>query len=846
MKCTRLPLFTFSLFLAGLPLGLCPAPVQAGRTQGIPIPSISIVQPSIGVPVYYDPLNGNVTSFYDPATETVQVSGAFSDVPSALIRSQLVGVVINGDTANPVQFILFGGRVVRGKRYWNGFFQTEVYLVNDLRWPVRNVTAELVNLKSGKTLARAVTTFWDLRSLRDATPYYDREYTVLGMRAQLTDRGLGHLQTDDEVTGLESLVLPLLPQPDLASFNRDLTDEARSTPRYDDDGKILNDCVGYEHLAEPRFSNELEFGPYASALAQAALLYGAYTAQRDSCNSIPDLVLRAACLVETELQHCVKSEPQASDFELCVDQVEAEVTGLTIGGVSEVRHRFLNAARTDRGRIEAHVSLDSLRGTTDAYLRSLTVRWKNSLCVPRPSAGVDDTLIQEPGKEWLRDWTTCRDLEVNNQAATTVSGEPAVYLATGDETQIERLRVGLGNPGTFDFLGPNLDARKDVCGEDWIRPDVADAIRTFRPALQQALQTTWYAGQPDTQEAAVLTKALLPFKLGETELADHDIFGGWSIVDSMEVGGLKLNWRNLTSTANPTAVPNLKEQWFLAPPVVDPYAPDGQDHTRGGRKFDVAYTVTTGMLNSVLHTRSAFQETLHFVFRPTWGELQAIGVETPAGADPDEPALLDRQTLVQISPAFRGLPPGKSLELRVKPIWNPIVHMAPDLDPEEAAAEGRGPYDMPLNYGIPILEVAFKSPDQVRGAEVREGRIWLRLTGGFSDRYFRLDFGETFLRPSLVDDRWGFVVRDNVMLGCPMWVRDATHPFTCEGELEDKVAELMKNRLRDTFLEMLTQIPVPYRFDLDGAAAPPYVVGLKSQEQVGQNVTYFGDFEFDR
>lgn len=814
------------------------------RALNVPLPGISITQPLTGTPIYFDPLNNKVTNFYDNSTESIEVVGVFNNVDDSLLKRNLIGVVLNGDLANPVPITLIGARrTVRGRSLRTGYFSIDMPLANDLRWPVRSITAELVNLKTERTLARTVATFWDLRSQSEATPFFDMASYYTGMRAQLTDIGIGYLQPNDAIDNLELQVKPLLPYPGLADFNSKLGNAARNLPRYDDDAKVLDACIGYENLTEPRFSQSVEFAPYAAAFGEAEAAYFAYRGAREICQAIPELLLKAACFLAAEASSCVKSQPQSSDFELCVDQIEADVQDLTIDGVDEIRLKFLNATRADRGRLSAHASVDSLKGSANAYLRSLKVRWKDALCVPRPQALVDDDLITDIGKEWLNEWATCRDLRVNNKRAETITDEaPSVYLIEQDNLQPERLKVRLGDEGQFSFFGGSLNASKGSCAESFINAHAEDAVRTFRPGLQSTFQSTWFGGQPDTMEAKLLTKTLLPFKIGEIPVTEIEHYGQWNLISSSAVAGLELNWRNTVDNFMPESAPNLKKLFFYAPPRGTLYSEIGEDHR--GRAFDLSYTVTTGLLNHILANRSASPNTINFVYRPTWGELNAVGVAIPNGRSADEEADLNRATLRQISPAFRTLPDGKELEIEIKPIWNPIVHMAPDLDPDEARREGRSEYDMPLNYGIPILEVTFKEPDRPRARNNRIGKTWLRLNGGFTDRDFSFSLSGPFLTPHMNTDQWGFMVRNNNLLGCPMMVREPGHASTCEGQLESKVRDLISNKLRPIFIDLLREIPAPYHFNVDGESANPFIFDVRSKGQIGQNITFFGNFDY--
>lgn len=132
----------------------------------------------------------------------------------------------------------------------------------------------------------------------------------------------------------------------------------------------------------------------------------------------------------------------------------------------------------------------------------------------------------------------------------------------------------------------------------------------------------------------------------------------------------------------------------------------------------------------------------------------------------------------------------------------------------------------------------------LNGRLLKTGKTWLRLTGGFTDRYFELYHNGPFLTPRMNRDNWGFVVRNNNMLGCSMSVRSSSHSATCEALLELDVKNLIKNRLRETFIDMLREIPAPFIFDMDEEAEFPRFFDVQSKAQTGQNITFYGKFSY--
>ncbi|MFM7143614.1 MAG: hypothetical protein ACKO2K_17040, partial [Alphaproteobacteria bacterium] len=238
---------------------------------------------------------------------------------------------------------------------------------------------------------------------------------------------------------------------------------------------------------------------------------------------------------------------------------------------------------------------------------------------------------------------------------------------------------------------------------------------------------------------------------------------------------------------------------LYAPPRAPTYSDLGESHL--GNAFDDSYSITTGLLNKVLNVRAASPDTLHLVWAPTWLDLAPLGIQPPTGVDPTSIVVLAKATLVRFDRAFRGLDRTAVLQIRIRPVIDPIVWMGDVQPPLNIPSVGS-----PLAYGIPELEVEFfeAAHDGPKGAPIPE-RTWVRLIGSFVDRDFRLaidrDPENPYLVPDLDENRWAFWVVENTLrsdFGIPT--------------LENSVAILIGARFSPVFEQMLSEIPAPKFF----------------------------------
>ncbi len=821
---------------AGLALAVVAgATMLAPRAEAaaLPRPQINVGKPANLAPLYYDLASSNVTLEYDAATESLPVAGSFSGLPKRLFDANVFQVVLtSGFNQVVAPMIALPGVTTIGRvETVHGLFYAMVPIPFDDIWPLRPIVAEIWDGRR-RVLARSIVHIHDFRGNPEAVVDFPVEETVRGFTAQVTDPGIGYVPAVAEFRGLEPTVFDTLPFPSLTDLNDRLTNRAQDIADYDDDANLLGNCIDLDDLAESNFSDPLAFPAYASALVEAELRHQAYEAQKLICDALPPLTLPWVSCQATLLPLCPKNPPSASDFELCVDQVEGEAVSLSVEGLDDLSLRIRVPDVSDTGRIDADVTLVGLRGAVTGRLRSLFVRWKDPLCLPGIRADLDDAAI--PERAWLDEWATCEDLELRNEIASTVlgaggAGAPGHYVVDADPADVERPLVQLGTEGDFGFELPSVDAARGTCGETFVREDVEAMIRTFRAPMQLRLQNTWYRESPDTPEALVLTKLLSPLEPGGLPITDADIVTELAVNHSQVGAGLGFKWDTTLDSSRPDLLPNRKPVSLYVPPRSPAYSEYGVDHLENG--FDFAYSITTGLLDKVLNVRAASPDTLHMIYAPTWAELAPFGVRTPAGVDPESAAVLDRRTLARFDRAFGSI--GRAvLQIRVRPVIDPIVWMTADVQPLDEIPD----VGAPLAYGIARFEVEFFEAAHAgpKGELVPE-KTWVRLLGSFVDRDFRLridaDPAALYLVPDLDAHAWGFGIVENALRGA----------FDLP-DLEAKVSRLIDTRFTPVFEQMLSEIPAPKFFDAAGESGEAREFAPRSREQRNQNVIWYGNF----
>jgi hypothetical protein len=701
------------------------------------------------------------------------------------------------------------------------------------------MTAEIVNKGNNKVLGRDRTSFFDLRNAADAVPHAILDATeILGMQAQLTASGLGDVADPTRLAGLEIPYLSTLPQPSLEAFNADLTSRAQTIPTYDQNSNQLGACIPFSDLTESNFSNVLQFGPYADAMVWAEADHLAYDTEVNTvCNALATLPLILACRAQALLTFCVHSQPQASDFELCVDQLEGDVEELTIAGADDADLRFLPASGGSRAKIEADVSLTGIHSRVQGRMRSLSVRWKNPACLDRPKFTMNDSQIAE--KPWLETWTSCPNLALDAQGASTMSagGLPSQLNIELNPNDLETLRGELVNSGHLIPTVGVPDPNHENCGLSFISPAVTSMLNTIFPSLITELESAWYSGPVGSTEARALTRLFGNYRWGSYDLPGHDIDLSLLSLGSETDAGMGIFWETKVSSVVASVATHKKPNFFFQPPGFVGFSTSTEDHH--GDHFDISYNITTGLLNKILNTRGA-SNNLYFTYHPTWDEMAVFGVTKPANAVGTDPARLNKNTMQQFHKAFKGIAAGDTLEIGIAPIFDPFVFMPIDPRPSfEIPGVGS-----PLAYGLENLSVTFKTKNKTVNGQVVKGKAVLRAHVTFLTKGFRLTIedavDDTYLRPHLDDQQWEGNVTANKLAGCAMYAHYPGSGPNCERTLEDRIASLIRNKIEPNLQNFVARVPSPKLFNSLGFASDPVVFNSQSKRQEGQNITFFG------
>lgn len=800
------------------------------------LPAAKSIEPIVKLlaPLSGTTLDGTASAFYNPATEEILVAGAFTALKELSLKRKTLAIFVNGDPIPAIVKLKKKVIVFQGENYRSGTFVKALQVPRDMRWPMRSISVEIANLGNNKVLARDRLSFYDMRDSGGADAHAPLNTEIFGMVTQLTDSGIGNVNDPNQLSGMEIAYLSSLPQPDLANFNTDFTANVNAIPTQSSNG--LEACIPYEDLTENNFSQATQFGPYFDALAWAVGDHIAYEAADDACDALPNPAAILACKVAAFAGFCVHNNPQADDFELCVNRIDGDVEEANMTTATDASLKFLPATSGFRAKVESDVELGPISARVHGKMRNLFVRWKNSACVYRPNFNLNDSVI--PTKPWLDTWTSCPNLRINLAGASSfiTGGLPSRFDIEVNPTDPESLRATVNQSGNLEPILPISDPNHENCGLSFITLDVAGMLDGLVDNVMTKLNSTWFSGPVSAPEARALTKLLAPYRLGKYDLPGHDIETKVVSIGSDTNVGMSVFWETDVISPLATVLANQKQNFFFQPAGIFGFSNNAEDHH--GQHFDISYTITTGLLNRILNTRGA-SSNLHFQFKPTWEELSVFGVQTPAGASPTDNAVLNKSTMKQFHSAFKGL--GNSqVEIFVEPMFDPFVYMP--VDPTAGITiPGVG---SPMAYGLENLSVVFKTKDtKVNGVKVK-GQVVMRAHVTFLARDFSLNINnainDVYLNPNLDQANWEGNVVSNKLNGCAMYAHYPGVGQNCERSLEDKIASLIRNHIEQSIENFVSRVPSPKLFNVLGDATDPVEFQNQSKRQEGQNITYFG------
>lgn len=812
-----------------------------GSGGGGAVLTLDLPEVGIGVPRYGEALYdhaGFTSPWYDPPTGRIDVRGSIKNVPPGALTSGRIQVIIDGQ---------YGATIVGGNAATREvFFEGSTLALDNPQWVQRFVMVEVVDTTTVEVVARSTNVYYDLR--REEHTVLDASTEKLtGLALQLTDLGVGYDSTTDNARALEVPLLSALPYPSMTSFQEELEETAIGAPQYDDDQNQLGACINLSDL-DSRFTG---LPAYIEAQAQAVVYLAAYEAYQkggeQACTSVASslaavnpllgFVLSAGCSLIMS-NWCVTDLPEASDYELCIDQLEGRTTSMTIDGVEHVQLEWLANAAPAEGHLASQFGVEGVSGRVDGLLRSMQIRWAQTSCTGQPVAAIADTSLDDG--DWLEDFATCPDMELNAARATTTvaGGEPATFSVKRHVSAPEILTVLQTAPGTMKLVDTEVDAAKGMCADDTLLTHAETMAATFEAHFAEALNEAWNAGGNRPQLAVALEQVLSTLQLGTLAIPDYVFDAHFSVEGSLPQGGGEFSWQTEVKALDPETIKRLSPGMFLNPAAEASYFATGENND--GEAFDLSYTVTTGFLNQLLHTKSA-SDLLHFIYEPTWDDLAGFGA-TPAstGHAADQPPPLDGTVLAFIEPSFAALG-NKAVRIRVEPTLDALAWMNPDPpsmlnDPVTGA---------PLAMGIGGLNIVFEEPptlDPLTGAEV-PGLIWLQLQFSGWDWDFRLDGTlepRDVLVPRYVFDYWGVSVQKTRLTGCPQVPHGIWEPLlSCERALESTLQNLFAPLIAPRLLQMLTDsVPAPEVWTAGAAAVQTQSRRVFKQNQ---NITYYLD-----
>lgn len=550
------------------------------------------------------------------------------------------------------------------------------------------------------------------------------------------------------------------------------------------------------------------------AVADARDEYLAYVVAQALSNLPPPL---NAPFVIQAANSCVKSPPKTLDFEVCVGRVDLRVDDVDIGTVDVPDLSFVTGA----GELESVVGVGDVDAQASALLRDLIIRYRRGgpTCYPKPADKYlpDDTV--EADAELLA-FTTCPGVTITGAAGNGVGA----WGFTGTGAQ-ESLLWAPTAPGDIQVSG-GTSGLLGSCPEPRFDDVVAEGAGPLADAVGDAITTEWYAGDPDSGEDAGLAALFAPFEPGGAVPVAYDPASAAGPALSSPTSGAALE---VTATdAKPVGGAFMPTHFVHRPAIgrpafagaIDPY----------GNPFDVAYSVTVGMLNQNLRA-ATFHDTQLGRVVLTNGELPAALAN---GADED-PALFGGDQLQSLvddkthPAAYAALDNLRfsQLQVEVDATIQAFTLMMPD-------PIGGKPGEVPLTYQIPQVELSLVDTLGYVRYRIVYDLVQPDTAVGFAHDGPWLRFG------GKKADGWGWVAIGPLAVGkCS---RDPLIDRTgCDGELEDALGGLFLPAIRDRVWALLDEIPGPAQFDREGTVGAPEHVSTKATFSADQRVTVFGD-----
>lgn len=726
--------------------------------------------------------------YWDYIDDKLKIQGEFEEIPKYMDTSNLM-LLVNRQDIDLILGSTFEVDTVNGAAAFEVDLPMPVFIPGN--FPVLDFTIELVYEPNDQAIARERVTLYDLRDDQGATVIPEPVEPTVGINYQLTNYGLGGASVGDP-TGIEAIVLAEYPSPSMEDFNALLATKAEELSSQSVSG--LEKCIDYRDIEEENFSKAREFSAYRQAMNNARKQYAAYQFCQSSGKPGCDLF-------------CVKELPKANDFKLCVDTISGTPNAATVADFTDLELEFIDGLQP--GLINADLTFEGYQTFVDLYLSGLSVEWRDSaVCFPPPPGTLEDFDIASA--QWLVDWTTCRETEINAAVASTdlPDGISPHFAINTDPTDAQQLDVYDYRLTEFGFESITRDAAKGTCAKDFISGTADAFLYGFVDDALLPLAGAVNHNQPDTALARLIDEAFGEMAIGQIETDEYDLNADIYQVATSTVNGLMIDWETLIQ---PLDVEDMTRygHYYLAQLGNIPYLSENSLDA-WGNVISSKFGLNTWWINNMIRVHST-TEALHRQLAFSEEEL-GIGNSTKSLITEFDGGLLAPHHLV-----FNELD-GQEVEFRLRRNVDAFVFQQPD--PLELTDVGH-----PTSYGANGWRLSVKEPDKIdptTGEVLEIGEVFIELALSFYESDFSLISGTLpevrFLEPLFSTIAWQIHVEDMDFPSCKKFTHysASTRVGSCESELENALILLLQDKLDAVAAALVSQIPTPQYFALEG------------------------------
>jgi hypothetical protein len=644
------------------------------------------------------------------------------------------------------------------------------------------VTADLVNVVTQEVVARHRIVLMDVRAYPAdrVNPKATDEWVPGSLRVTVAPRGFDRLSVTHTAT---------LPLPSASEWDQKiLQSKVAHRPSRSEEYGPGDLCINLTQA--PEFQNT---AAYYAAMALAIGLLPQYTA----CLNLGG---GPACQAM-----CVKSPPDAADFDVCVETVTGTLLDVD---VDEVIDAALAPQTTPSPSLASMVSLGQVRGDVRVDLSNIWIRW-NGNCVGAPARKVE--LQWDLAK--ISEWATCEGISIEATSEDTVTPPPAmddpieflleaVACPVPGSTGLECVSVARDDNGSFTLSSNRLTVDAlGTCGEGFIHAAVRDVVNSLYMEMEAAVEAAWHHGtDASMKEAVALDFLLSPVELGSREVSDHVLTLPISQMETEASEGLMLRY-----DSHVEAMPDAQKAPWLYQAIPPPlWLQPGR--TPNNALYSIAYTFTPAFLNQVLR---ALAVTPRLNFDVTLNQFVAM-----TGAKPEAD-----KALKFLSKA--------GMRVHFSPTLLPMTYIPIDPPP------GIGSL-IPLHYeGAQFL---LRFYQQIAGKEI----TWLTVSIDFFDPAFDVSLPTDaliqsgFMEVAWRMNGWKFTLLETNLPNCALGT-------PCEGQVVSLLEAWLKPVLQEHVKNLLSEIPVPQFFDADGYSATPSALFEFERTLQEGAVTIFGE-----